>query len=94
MTLAFCQDVQAETFDYPESFFAPRTWRIRRPEPDPAEVEAAVTAVKAAQKPLIVAGGGVLYTGAEAALAAFAARTAFPLVETQAGKGASPQTIR
>jgi len=85
--LAFCQDVQAEAFDYPESFFAPRIWRIRRPEPDPREVEDVVAAVKAAKRPLIVSGGGVLYSGAEDTLAAFAAEHNIPFVETQAGKG-------
>lgn len=85
--LAFCQDVQAEAYDYPESFFEPRVWRIRRPEPDPREVADVVTAIKAAKKPMIVSGGGVLYSGAEAALADFAARHDIPFVETQAGKG-------
>ncbi len=58
--LAFCQDVQAEAFDWPEAFFAPRVWRIRRPEPDPRELAEAVAALKAAKRPLIVAGGGVI----------------------------------
>lgn len=88
VTLAFCQDVQAEAYDYPESFFTPKVWRIRRPEPDQAELEAAVAAIKAAKAPVIVAGGGVIYSGAEAALAAFAAEHAIPVVETQAGKSA------
>jgi len=85
--LAFCQDVQAEAFDYPERFFAPRVWRIRRPEPDPREVADVVAALKSAKRPLIVSGGGVLYSGAEETLAAFAAKHAIPFVETQAGKG-------
>ena len=88
VTLAFCQDVQAEAYDYPESFFAPKVWRIRRPEPDQAELEAAVAAIKAAKAPVIVAGGGVIYSGAEAALASFAAEHGIPVVETQAGKSA------
>lgn len=88
VTLAFCQDVQAEAFDYPESFFAPKVWRIRRPEPDQAELAAAIAAIRAAQAPVIVAGGGVIYSGAEAALAAFAAEHGIPVVETQAGKSA------
>jgi 3D-(3,5/4)-trihydroxycyclohexane-1,2-dione acylhydrolase (decyclizing) len=69
-------------------FFAPRVWHIRRPEPDQRELEAAVAAIKAAKTPLIVAGGGVLYSGAEQTLLNFALTHNIPLVETQAGKGA------
>ncbi len=87
--LAFCQDVQAEAFDYPAAFFEPRVWRIRRPEPDPVEVAAVVDAIKAAKAPVIVSGGGVLYSGAEELLADFAARRNIPILETQAGKGAT-----
>ena len=87
--LAFCQDVQAEAYDYPESFFEPRVWRIRRPEPDPVEVAEVVAAIRAAKAPVIVSGGGVLYSGAEDLLADFAARRNIPIVETQAGKGAT-----
>lgn len=86
--LAFCQDTQAEAYDYPVDFFEPRTWFIRRPEPDQRELEAAVAAIKAAKHPLIVAGGGVLYSGAERTLLDFAKAHNIPLVETQAGKGA------
>lgn len=86
--LAFCQDTQAEAYDYPVDFFEPRTWFIRRPEPDQRELEAAVAAIKAAKTPLIVAGGGVLYSGAEATLLDFAKTHNIPVVETQAGKGA------
>jgi len=85
--LAFCQDVQAEAFDYPESFFTSRVWRIRRPEADPAEIEAVVSLIREARKPVIISGGGVLYSGAEDAMAAFAKRHNIPFVETQAGKG-------
>jgi 3D-(3,5/4)-trihydroxycyclohexane-1,2-dione acylhydrolase (decyclizing) len=88
VTLALCQDVQAEAFDYPESFFAPRVWRMRRPGPDARELAELVEAIRAAERPLIVAGGGVLYARAEGALAAFAAATGIPVAETQAGKGA------
>ncbi|RQP04076.1 MAG: 3D-(3,5/4)-trihydroxycyclohexane-1,2-dione acylhydrolase (decyclizing), partial [Paracoccus sp. BP8] len=88
VTLAFCQDVQAEAFDYPERFFEPKIWRIRRPEPDPAELAEAVRMIAAAKRPVIVAGGGVLYSGAEAELADFATRHGIPVVETQAGKSA------
>jgi 3D-(3,5/4)-trihydroxycyclohexane-1,2-dione acylhydrolase (decyclizing) len=87
--LAFCQDVQAEAHDYPAAFFEPRSWRIRRPEPDPAEVAEVVAAIRAAKAPVIVSGGGVLYSGAEALLADFAERRNIPVLETQAGKGAT-----
>jgi 3D-(3,5/4)-trihydroxycyclohexane-1,2-dione acylhydrolase (decyclizing) len=86
--LAFCQDTQAEAYDYPVEFFEPRIWHIRRPEPDHRELEAAVAAIRAAKAPLIVAGGGVLYSGAERTLLDFARSHNIPLVETQAGKGA------
>lgn len=88
VTLAFCQDVQAESYDYPERFFEPAVWRIRRPEPDPVEVEAVVALIRAASNPVIVSGGGVLYSEADETLAAFATRCNIPVVETQAGKGA------
>ncbi len=84
--LAFCQDVQAEAFDYPESFFIPKVWKIRRPEADADELAAAIAAIKGAKSPVIVAGGGVIYSGAEAELAAFASAHNIPVVETQAGK--------
>ncbi len=88
VTLAFCQDVQAEAYDYPQSFFEPKVWRIRRPEPDPREVDDVVAALKASTNPVIVAGGGVLYSSAEGDLLAFATKHNIPVVETQAGKGA------
>ena len=88
VTLAFCQDVQAEGYDWPEAFFAPRVWRMRRPEPDQAELAAVVSALSTAKRPVIVAGGGVIYSGAEARLLAFARSRNIPLCETQAGKGA------
>ena len=86
--LAFCQDVQAEAYDYPEEFFAPKTWHIRRPEPDAQELAAAVAAIRTVKRPLIVSGGGVIYSGAEQTLLDFARAHNIPLVETQAGKGA------
>ncbi|MEY4303918.1 MAG: hypothetical protein RIT52_93 [Pseudomonadota bacterium] len=86
--LAFCQDTQAEAYDYPVEFFTPKVWHIRRPEPDQRELAEAVAAIKAAKKPLIVTGGGVIYSGAEATLRDFAVRHNIPMVETQAGKGA------
>ncbi len=90
VTLAFCQDTQAEAYDYPESFFAERVWAIRRPRADRAELAACIAAIRAAKAPVIVAGGGVHYSGATEALAAFASRHAIPVVETQAGKSALP----
>ncbi|ACL62835.1 3D-(3,5/4)-trihydroxycyclohexane-1,2-dione acylhydrolase (decyclizing) [Methylobacterium nodulans] len=88
VTLAFCQDVQAEAYDWPEAFFAPKVWHIRRPEPDRRELAAVIEMIRAAQKPVIVSGGGVLYSGADQDLAAFAEKHNIPVVETQAGKGA------
>lgn len=88
VTLCLPQDVQAEAYDFPLSFFAKTVRRARRPEPDRDELAAALTALRGASKPLIVAGGGVHYSGACAALADFAARHGIPVAETQAGKGA------
>lgn len=88
VTLSFCQDVQAEAYDYPESFFDKKVWRQRRPEPDVHELEAAVAALKAAKNPVIVAGGGVHFSGATDTLAAFVEKHGIPVVETQAGKSA------
>ena len=90
VTLALCQDVQAEAYDYPESFFTERVWTPRRPRPDRDELKAAAEALKAARKPLIVAGGGVLYSGASDELARFSAATGIPVCETQGGKSALP----
>ncbi|MFJ5367997.1 3D-(3,5/4)-trihydroxycyclohexane-1,2-dione acylhydrolase (decyclizing) [Bosea sp. CER48] len=90
VTLALCQDVQAEAYDYPESFFAERLWTPRRPRADRDELKAAAEALKAAKKPLIVAGGGVLYSGASDELARFSAATGIPVCETQGGKSALP----
>ncbi|MFJ4897008.1 3D-(3,5/4)-trihydroxycyclohexane-1,2-dione acylhydrolase (decyclizing) [Streptomyces sp. NPDC088727] len=87
VTLALPQDVQAEAYDWPEEFFADRVWHVRRPAPDPRELDRAAAAVRAARRPLVVAGGGVHHSAAEEALAAFAAATAIPVATTQAGKG-------
>ncbi len=84
--LAFCQDVQAEAYDYPAAFFTPKVWKIRRPQADADELAAAIAAIRAAKAPVIVAGGGVIYSGAEVALADFARAHNIPVVETQAGK--------
>jgi 3D-(3,5/4)-trihydroxycyclohexane-1,2-dione acylhydrolase (decyclizing) len=90
VTLALCQDVQAEAYDYPAGFFAERIWSIRRPRPDLTELSRAIAALKAATKPVIIAGGGVLYSGASQALAAFAQKHGIPVCETQGGKSALP----
>jgi 3D-(3,5/4)-trihydroxycyclohexane-1,2-dione acylhydrolase (decyclizing) len=92
VTLALCQDVQAEAFDYPEAFFAEQIWTPRRQRPDTEEITAAAAGIKAAQKPVIIAGGGVLYSGAAAELAAFAEKHGVPVLETQAGKSALPDS--
>ncbi|MFI6370634.1 3D-(3,5/4)-trihydroxycyclohexane-1,2-dione acylhydrolase (decyclizing) [Streptomyces sp. NPDC050546] len=87
VTLALPQDVQAEAYDWPEEFFAERVWYVRRPAPDPVELAAAVEAIRAAERPLIVAGGGVHHSEAEQALKAFVEATGIPVASTQAGKG-------
>ncbi|MFF7159849.1 3D-(3,5/4)-trihydroxycyclohexane-1,2-dione acylhydrolase (decyclizing) [Streptomyces sp. NPDC008086] len=87
VTLALPQDVQAEAYDWPEEFFAERVWYVRRPAPDPVELAAAVAAIRAAERPLIVAGGGVHHSEAENALRAFVEATGIPVSSTQAGKG-------
>ena len=89
--LAFCQDVQAEAHDWPEAFFAPKVWRIRRPAPDAAELAEVAGLIRQAKRPVIVCGGGVIYSGAEAALAQFAEDHGIPVAETQAGKSALAQ---
>ncbi|MGW1624531.1 3D-(3,5/4)-trihydroxycyclohexane-1,2-dione acylhydrolase (decyclizing) [Streptomyces sp. NPDC002172] len=87
VTLALPQDVQAEAYDWPEEFFAERVWTIRRPGADPAELAAAVTAIRNARRPLVIAGGGVHHSRAEAVLTEFAEATRIPVASTQAGKG-------
>lgn len=88
--LAFCQDVQAEAYDWPEGFFAPKRWPLRRPYPDQAEVFRVRDLIRSASKPVIVAGGGVHFSDASADLARFAEDHGIPVVETQAGKSALP----
>jgi len=90
VTLALCQDVQAEAYDYPENFFDEKVWTTRRLHPDADELAHAITALKAAKKPVIISGGGVLYSEASKTLAAFAERHGIPVVETQAGKSSLP----
>jgi 3D-(3,5/4)-trihydroxycyclohexane-1,2-dione acylhydrolase (decyclizing) len=90
VTLAFCQDVQAEAFDYPASFFDRKVWDQRRPAPDSRELAAAANAIRAAKKPVIVAGGGVHYSGATETLRQFVETFRIPVAETQAGKSSLP----
>ncbi|SFC47291.1 3D-(3,5/4)-trihydroxycyclohexane-1,2-dione acylhydrolase (decyclizing) [Bosea sp. CRIB-10] len=90
VTLALCQDVQTEAYDYPESFFAERIWQPRRTRPDEQELAQAVELLKAAKRPLVVAGGGTLYSEAESELARFCLAHGIPSAETQAGKSALP----
>src|SRR5262245_17285142 len=90
VTLALPQDVQAEAFDYPEHFFEPCTHRLPRPGSDPTQLAAVAERIRRAERPLLVAGGGVHYSLAEAALRAFAERHGIPVAETQAGKGSLP----
>jgi 3D-(3,5/4)-trihydroxycyclohexane-1,2-dione acylhydrolase (decyclizing) len=90
VTLALCQDVQTEAFDYPEHFFRERIWQPRRPRPDENELAQAVTLLKSAKKPFVVTGGGVLFSEAESALAQFCEAHGLPAGETQAGKSTLP----
>ncbi len=83
---ALPQDIQAEAYDYPATFFEPVVHYIRRPGPDPRDVEAAAAMLSSASKPLIIAGGGVHYSDAVATLTDFAERHGIPVVETVAGK--------
>lgn len=90
VTLALPQDVQAEAWDYPAEMFEKRVLHIARPEPDGAMIVRAVELIRAAKRPIIIAGGGVIYSDAVAALGEFASRTGIPVGETQAGKGSLP----
>jgi 3D-(3,5/4)-trihydroxycyclohexane-1,2-dione acylhydrolase (decyclizing) len=90
VTLSLPQDVQTEAFDYPEEFFQKRIWPIQRSRCDQGLLKGAAEWIWSAKKPLIVAGGGVLYSEAFAALAKLAEATGIPVSETQAGKGALP----
>lgn len=88
VTLGMPQDVQAEAHDYPEALFCERDWAIQRPRGDAGAMETAARWIRDSRAPLIIAGGGVLYSEACTALADFAAATGIPVAETQAGKGA------
>ena len=90
VTLALCQDVQAEAWDWPESLFVERAWTLRRPPPDERQLAEAVRVLRAARRPLVICGGGVLYSEAGNELRAFCERHEVPNTETQAGKSALP----
>lgn len=87
VTIALPEDVQAEEFDVPVAFLQPREWHIRRPLPEHGPLARAVEAIRAAKRPVIVAGGGVLYSGAEDELRAFVEATGIPVGTSQAGGG-------
>jgi len=88
VTLCLPQDVQPEAYDFPVELFRRRVWHVGRPVPEPAALDRAVAAIKASKRPLVVAGGGVVYSDASQALRTFADATGIPVADTQAGKGA------
>ncbi|WP_448074035.1 3D-(3,5/4)-trihydroxycyclohexane-1,2-dione acylhydrolase (decyclizing) [Georgenia yuyongxinii] len=88
VTICLPQDVQAEAFDWPVAFFRKRVWHVARPVPEPAALARAVEVIRGARRPLVVAGGGVVYSEASEELRAFATATGIPVADTQAGKGA------
>ncbi len=87
VTVALHQDVLAEAYDWPAEFFEPRTWLVARRPPAEEELRAAVALLETAARPLLIAGGGVRYSAAEAALAELAEAAGIPVAETSAGKG-------
>ncbi len=90
VTLALPQDVQTEARDWPGELFTPRVWHVPRPVPEPVVLARAAAVIRSAARPLIVAGGGVIYAEATAELREFAEATGIPVAETQAGKGSLP----
>lgn len=88
VTLCLPQDVQAEAYEYPDELFAERVWHVARPVAEPAFVQRAAEVIRDAQRPLLIAGGGVIYSEASEALDRFARATGIPVADTQAGKGA------
>lgn len=97
VVLAMPQDVQAEAFDFPEEMFAKRVWHVRRTPAEPAAISRAVAMIRIAKRPLLIAGGGTIYSEASEELRSFAAATGIPVADTQAGKGAinfdHPQSV-
>ena len=90
VTISLPEDVQAEAHDWPVRFFERRVWRVRRTRPDPIDLQDAATRLAGSARPVIVAGGGVIYSDASEALDRFVTQFGIPIVETQAGKGALP----
>jgi 3D-(3,5/4)-trihydroxycyclohexane-1,2-dione acylhydrolase (decyclizing) len=88
VTICLPQDVQAEAYDFPDALFAKRVWHVARPVAEQSFVDRAAEVIRSAERPLIVAGGGVVYAEASAELDAFARATGIPVADTQAGKGA------
>jgi len=88
VTICLPQDVQAEAYDFPDDLFAKRVWHVARPVAEPAFVRRAAEVIRAAKRPLLIAGGGAIYAEASAELDEFARRTGIPVADTQAGKGA------
>ena len=97
VTICLPEDVQAQAFEFPAELFAPRTWHVPRTVPDPGAISRAATLLRSARRPLIVAGGGVIYSAATAALLELAEATGIGVAETQAGKGSlrydHPQSV-
>jgi 3D-(3,5/4)-trihydroxycyclohexane-1,2-dione acylhydrolase (decyclizing) len=91
VVISLPQDIQSHAYDWPAGFFAERDWVIRRPQPDREEVDAVLAMLAAAARPLIIAGGGVIYSGATAELERLAGTAGIPVLETFAGKGAVQQ---
>ncbi|HEU4491437.1 MAG TPA: 3D-(3,5/4)-trihydroxycyclohexane-1,2-dione acylhydrolase (decyclizing) [Jiangellales bacterium] len=89
-TICLPQDVQAEAHDWPTELFDKRVWHVARPVPEPAALARAVDVIRSAERPITVAGGGVIYSEATGVLRAFAEATGIPVTETQAGKGSLP----
>src|ERR671916_1939706 len=90
VTLALPQDVQTEAYNFPEEFFEKRVWRVGRPLPDKESLERAAALIRSSRRPMIVAGGGVIYSEATEALRRLVEQTGIPVGETQAGKGSMP----
>jgi 3D-(3,5/4)-trihydroxycyclohexane-1,2-dione acylhydrolase (decyclizing) len=90
VTLALPQDVQAEAYDFPQGFFQKRVWHVTRPLPDAPSLERAAEAIRGARRPMIVSGGGTIYSEATDVLIRFVEQTGIPVGETQAGKGSMP----
>jgi 3D-(3,5/4)-trihydroxycyclohexane-1,2-dione acylhydrolase (decyclizing) len=91
VTLALPQDVQAEAYDYPAALFEPRIWTVPRARADRDRMQEAARLIRSSSRPMIVAGGGVIYSEATDALRRFAEATGIAVGETQAGKGALPE---